>query len=340
MADTLTGFEEYLRFEQNRSALTVEAYTRDVRDFLAFLQPMEGGTVDPAAVPQSDVRAWIVANSRQGASPATLRRKTQSLRSFFRWLMKQGLRRDNPAEEIPLPKLPKHLPTFVRTADMEALLGTKDRGEERGTRDEKVRDIRNKFIVEMLYSTGMREAELIGLNDSDINEARMEIRVIGKRRKERILPLPQPLLDNIRAWQRVRDAEYGPIDGDSPLLRTRHGRISTKEVYNIVRSELSGVDTARRSPHTLRHTFATAMLGGGADLNDVKDLLGHTSIATTQIYTHVSFQDIKKAYEGAHPRSSGTPLGTRNKGQGTENRGEGRGARSEINLEFKKKGEE
>lgn len=300
-------FEEYLRYELRRSELTVEAYTHDLRDFAASLP---GIPVEEAST--TDVRAWIGALSRSGISPVSLRRKVSALRTFYRFLCRLSVRKDNPAERVPAVKVPKKLPQFVKVDEMEEVLDTgatpppSQQGREcPADTDEEVKRVRDLLIVEVFYATGMRRAELIGLNDEDINMSRLELRVLGKRNKERVIPIAGELADKLAVWQRLRDLTWKCDERPHPLFTTGRGRISKSKVYEIVKRELGETTAGRKSPHTLRHTFATAMLNSGSELNDVKALLGHATLATTQIYTHVSFAELQEAYIGAHPRANG-----------------------------------
>lgn len=293
---------EYLKYELNRSSLTVKSYSHDLSEFALWLQSRAGtaysGCID--SVDSLDIRMWLASLAKNGDTAVTVRRKAQSLRSYYRFLLKRGKIEKNPASALILPKLPKRLPDVVKSDEIENVLTIRERAE--GKKD--VLEIRNSLIVEMLYSLGLRRAELVALDDSDIDFSAREIKVTGKRNKQRVVPVPDELLKHIKDWQEVRDRELGNESGDnSPLLRNEKGRITTSVVYHAVKHLLSGVAASKKSPHALRHTFATEMLNGGADINTVKEFLGHASLSTTQIYTHVSFADMRKAYASAHPRS-------------------------------------
>lgn len=263
---------------------------------------------------------------RRGDKPASLRRRTQSLRAYFHWLLRQGVVKSNPAADITLAKLPKPLPHFVRANELEALLDTLeaqqhypaattgenriDNTEEKNketTGEEDWTAARDHLILHLLYATGIRRAEAIALTDDDFSPHRRELRIFGKGRKQRIIPLADALTEELLAWQSLRDSKWPHLAKPAHILVTSRGPMSASTLEVIVRRLLAGTSTDRKSPHTLRHSFATAMLNGGADLDSVREMLGHASVATTQIYTHLSIEDIKKAYESAHPRNK-TPL--------------------------------
>lgn len=295
----LQKFLDYLAYELNRSPLTVDAYSRDIRQFMEWLSPENPEATDFITVTSRDIRAWVLHLSKQGDSNRTNRRKLQSLRALYRWLQKTGKVKSSPLREIPLPKIPKPLPDLVRQSDIEAAITDET---EAGEKDPS--EIMGNLIVDMLFSLGIRRAELVGIDDSDVSFRKQELKVLGKRSKERIIPLPPPLIEKIREWQEIRDFEFGNPGGDSPLFVVKGERIKADKVYRIVRHKLEGAEAKKKSPHALRHSFASAMLNGGADLDSVREFLGHSSLSTTQIYTHISLKEIKKAYSMAHPRST------------------------------------
>ncbi|MDE7347034.1 MAG: tyrosine-type recombinase/integrase [Muribaculaceae bacterium] len=291
----LTEFLQYLELELNRSTLTVEAYGRDLREFAAFLgkdEEME----DAAGISTSDVRAWLADMARGGLSPRSLRRKTQATRAFFRWVQKQGIIANNPAAEVQLAKIGRKLPEFVREQEMEEILDNPVAG------GDPALNIRNKLIITILYSCGIRRDELAKITDADIDFHQKEIRVHGKRDKTRIIPVADELLKEIREWQRVRDGLY-TFSAPAPLICSKRGKLTGRAIYEIVHKLLMSTGATHKSPHSLRHTFATSLLNNGAEINSVKELLGHASLQSTQIYTHLTFSDMKKAYDAAHPRS-------------------------------------
>lgn len=287
MESLLKSFGAYLEAEMRASRNTTDAYLRDLRQFAEW----RGGTLWPCAT--NDVREWIGHTADGGASPTTLRRKTQSLRAFYRWGMRLGHFISNPAADVLLAKRRKRLPEFIREEELDKMLDADHDAFEAE---------RAHIAVSMLYSLGLRQAELLAMNDTDINMSMMEVRVRGKRNKERVLPLPPELATEIRHWQEVRDRRYPDLESPAPLLAGAHGRMSKTTLYRVVTGALAGVKAGRKSPHMLRHSFATAMVNDGADLDAVRELLGHESLATTQIYTHLSFSELLDNYRGSHPR--------------------------------------
>ena len=291
----INDFLNYLRYELYRSDHTVEAYRRDLEQFARFFAPSPA-PFNPPEVTTADIRRWLAGLADGGDAPATLRRKTQSLRAFFKFLCRRGHISSNPADAVILAKLPKPLPDFVRESDMERLLPPID---------EKAGFIasRDHLILHLLYATGLRRSEILQLTDNSINLPGRQIRVLGKGRKERIVPIADELAEEISRWQTLRDNEIPDLPLPHPLIATRHGAMSVTNFEVTVKRLLKNENAGRRSPHTLRHTFATAMLNGGADLNSVRAILGHASIATTQIYTHLQTSDLQRAYSSAHPRA-------------------------------------
>ncbi len=292
----VSSFLEYLELELNRSKLTVDAYGRDLREFAEFLGK-DSELSDAESVTTADVRAWIASMSRNGLSARSLRRKTQAARAFFRWIQKQGLITNNPAAEVQLAKIGRKLPEFVREQEMEEILDKPING------GDPALNIRNKLILSILYSCGIRRDELAKITDADIDFHQKEIRVHGKRDKTRIIPVADELLDEIREWQTVRDALYA-FPSPAPLICSKRGKLTGRAIYGIVHNLLLSTGATHKSPHSLRHTFATSLLNNGAEINSVKELLGHSSLQSTQIYTQLTFSDMKKAYDNAHPRAA------------------------------------
>ena len=294
----ISDFLKYLELELNRSKLTVDAYGRDLWEFADFLGKDED-MPDAERVTTTDVRAWLAQMARDGLSPRSLRRKTQAVRAFFRWIQKQGIISNNPAAEVQLAKIGRKLPEFIREQEMEDLLENPILG------GDPALNIRNKLIIKILYSCGIRRDELAKITDADIDFYAKEIRVHGKRDKTRIIPVADELLDDIKEWQTVRDSLYS-FSSPAPLICSKRGKLTGRAIYEIVHKQLMGTGATHKSPHSLRHTFATSLLNSGAEINSVKELLGHASLQSTQIYTHLTFSDMKKAYDAAHPRSRAT----------------------------------
>ena len=290
-------FLDYLRYERNYSDYTVESYKKDISQFMAFVSEQSVCLNFPVDVDADLVRNWVVQLMDNGYSPVSVNRKLSSLKSFFKYLMKQKVISVNPMRLVVGPKTKKPLPYFVKDRDMELLLK-----EDPAVSDEDFESVRNQLIVEMLYDTGMRRSELVGLQDADIDYELMQIKVTGKRNKQRLIPFAEGLKNLMLAYTEVRDREVEAA-GEWFFVRKNGNQLSTGIVYNIVKKQLSEIPMlAKRSPHVLRHSFATSMLNNGAELNAVKDLLGHSSLASTSVYTHTTFEELKKVYH-AHPRA-------------------------------------
>jgi len=297
----IPDFVSYLRHEQNRSPLTAEAYERDLRQFADWLTSFHPERFEPHDVTLNDIRAWLASLARTDNSSRTLRRKAQSLRAFFRYLLKKGEIESNPAADLSLPKLPKRLPDVVRADEIERILSPIDENLRDNPDDETL--MRDDLIVEMLYSLGIRRAELMAISDRDISFSAGEIKITGKRSKQRVVPVPSKLLQKIEKWQKLRDSIWSDLPSPTPLLVVKGKRISPQQIYRSVKKTLASSSARKKSPHALRHSFATAMLNEGADIDSVKEFLGHASLSTTQIYTHISFAEMKQAYTSAHPRA-------------------------------------
>lgn len=291
----LSDFLQYLELELNRSHLTVVAYGRDLTEMASFLGK-DSELSDADDITTADLRGWIASMAREGLSPRSLRRKTQAARAFFRWIQKNGAISINPATEVQLAKIGRKLPEFVRAQEMEEILDNPING------GDPALNIRNKLIINILYSCGIRRDELVKITDADVDFHQKEIRVHGKRDKTRVIPVADQLLAEIKEWQVVRDSLYS-FPSPAPLICSKRGKLSGRAIYEIVHNLLLSTGATHKSPHSLRHTFATSLLNNGAEINSVKELLGHASLQSTQIYTHLSFSDLRKAYDGAHPRS-------------------------------------
>lgn len=287
----------YLRCELNYSVHTVSSYSRDIRQFAEYCG--QGGIeeFDPTIASNSDVRGWLAKLTQEGDTRRTLRRKVQSLRSLYRYLMLIGATDSNPAFDISIARPTAALPTFIRKEEINHLL------DEPYDTDDLI-ESRNRLMLMILYTTGMRRAELIGLMDSNIDTGRCELKVLGKRNKERIIPFG----DELRAMiEHYRDLRRKSGIGEAPYFLTRRNgaQLYPKIVNMVVKDALDPdeIHAAKRTPHVLRHTFATDMLNNGADINAVQQLLGHTTLSTTQIYTHISYRELKQNYQLAHPRA-------------------------------------
>jgi len=288
------SFINYLKYEKRFSSHTVVAYTNDLDQFVQYCTIMVG-EFSVKKVDTKLVRSWIVSLMEQDLSPRSVNRKVTTLKSFFKFLMKEQVVEVNPAVGLPLPKIRKKLPNFVEENNLHHLLDD-------GFFDDDFSGIRDKLIVYLLYGTGIRLSELLGLKDTDINTKEFLIRVLGKRNKERIIPYPKSINKLLALYVKVREETIG---GKSErLLVTEKGKpVYEKLIYRVVKQNLSKVTLLeKRSPHVLRHSYATHLLNKGADLNAVKELLGHSNLAATQVYTHTTFEKLRDSYKQAHPR--------------------------------------
>lgn len=298
----LDRFIEHLAHEKRASPHTVSAYARDLRQFHEFLHEACGLERLEHATDKT-VRAWMMQLMEAGTGARTIARKLSSLRAYFRFARKMGLVNADPSALAEPPKAPKRLPEFVAERDMAKLL-------DEMPWPEGFEGARDRTIVELLYGTGMRLAELTGLKPGDFDVRRGTLRVLGKRSKERMIPLAAPLVALVKAHLDLRAALPAPPPPGSPLLVRPDGKpLPRRTVQSIVKHYLGTVTTrAKRSPHVLRHTYATHLLEHGADLNAVKELLGHASLAATQVYTHNTVEKLKRAHSQAHPRGGGVPI--------------------------------
>jgi integrase/recombinase XerC len=287
-------FLRYLRYEKNYSSYTVLFYRRDLEQFMAFRRELRDDA-DSMPVENDDIRNWIMSLSEQGLSSRTIGRKISALRSYYKYVSVGDADAENPTMGINLPKTRKRLPLFVRAETMDRLLSAEPDVDDFAI-------IRDKLIVEMFYETGMRRAELIGLRDADVDNRTCELKVLGKRNKERIIPYGPRLQEAIARYRRLRYERLG--DCDAFFVRDGGKPLYDKFVYRIVKNALEGVTTLpKKSPHVLRHGFASVMLNEGAGINSVKELLGHSSLASTEVYTHITFEELKQNYKQAHPRA-------------------------------------
>ncbi|MCH4154824.1 MAG: tyrosine-type recombinase/integrase [Muribaculaceae bacterium] len=291
----IESFLKYLRYELNLSTYTVLSYKNDLRQFTDFIAGGEE-KFEPKGVTQNDVRAWMVQLANSGDVARTVRRKVQAVRALYKYLMKHGEVDADPAADIELAKIPKKLPSYIRQSSMDTLLAEP-------IDENDFIAVRDRLIVLTLYSTGIRRAELIGLLDSNVDTDSCEMKVHGKRDKDRIVPFGDELRDAIEHYRKLRDKEVGKAC-TTLFVRPNGEPLYPSLVYNTVHNALLTVGGGQKlSPHVLRHTFASAMLNGGAGIDSVKELLGHESLAATQVYTHITFSELKNNYKLAHPRA-------------------------------------
>ena len=291
----IKDFLDYLRLERNYSERTIVSYGTDLREFEAFFKKTDA-ELDFKKIHSDNVRNWMIHLLDEGRTETSVNRKLSSLRSFYRFLLRREEVAVNPMVKVVGLKKKKPLPSFVRENDMDRLLDEISFGGG-------FEGCRNRTILEMFYATGMRLSELIGLNDADVDFSARLIKVTGKRNKQRLIPIGCELVEDLRLYIEVRDEAV--LQGSEAFFVLENGRrMYPVAVYRLVRKSLSKVvSLKKRSPHVLRHTFATAMLNDGAELRSVKELLGHESLVTTEVYTHTTFEELKKVYKQAHPRA-------------------------------------
>lgn len=289
------SFLDYLQYERNYSEETIKSYREDLRQFEEFARE-EIGDSAPSEVKAELVREWIVFLMDKGYTSTSINRKLSSLRSFYKFLLRRGEVTVNPLQKVVGPKNKRPLPAFLKESEMDKLLDEVDFGEGfKGCRDH--------MIIEMFYATGMRLSELIGLDDKDVDFSSSLIKVTGKRNKQRLIPFDEELKITMTEYVNVRN-ESVLNRTDAFFVRETGERLTRSIVENLVKRNLSKVVTLKkRSPHVLRHTFATTMLNHDAELGAIKELLGHESLATTEVYTHTTFEELKKVYNLAHPRA-------------------------------------
>lgn len=286
---------DYLRYEKNYSSHTEISYYSDLMQFKDFIE-LRYPDIKLETADGDIVRAWIIFLMESKTSARSVNRKLSSLKSFYRYLQKMGLIYISPLKKISGPKAKKPIPSFVNYSDMEKVLDTE-------AIDNDYESFRDRVILELFYVTGMRRAELIGLTDTDIDLYSGSIRVTGKRNKQRIIPISKNTITLIDSYIEARNKNF-ENQTSAFFVRKNGEAIYPMLIHRIVSSHLKWIPTlAKASPHVLRHSFATGMLNNGADINAVKELLGHSSLASTEIYTHTSFDELKKIYNKAHPRA-------------------------------------
>ena len=292
----LNKYKDYLLIEKNSSPHTVTSYIKDVQDFFVFIKEVDSNVV-LKNVSYTQLRSWIVFLMDESIKPQSINRKISSLKSFYLFLLKIKEIEVNPTTKLKSLKVPKLKQVPFSEKEMQDVVS-----ELSFTND--FEGLRDKLIITLFYATGIRRSELISLNYKAVDFEQKQIKVLGKRNKERIIPLLDVVLDEIKIYSKVR-TELEHVQSDMLILSKKGDKLSESFVYRLINNYFSRVSQkVKKSPHVLRHSFATHLLNNGADLNAVKELLGHSSLASTQVYTHSSLVELKKVYKKAHPRSN------------------------------------
>ncbi len=299
MQSAAQAFLRYLRIERNSSELTLKSYSEDFESFYDYLRDRVGSIPEPEQITIAQLRGYVTYLHECQYARTTIARRLACLRSFFKYAMREGITTSNPAQVLRTPRTGRKLPHFLTTEQVATLLEAPPANDPMGLRD--------RAILETMYSSGLRVAELVGLNLSDWDRAANILRVLGKGKKERIAPVGSYAIRALERWLEARhaDAAAPPEERDAIFLNRFGRRLTTRSIGRMLEKylKITGLDSIT-SPHTLRHSFATHLLDGGADLRSVQELLGHKSLTTTQIYTHVSTRRLRETYEHAHPHAS------------------------------------
>jgi len=294
------GYATYLEHVKKYSVATVTAYKKDIEQFCEFII----SEFDCQNIIESNhlmVRTWVYQMTKEGKiGTRSINRKLSSLNGFYKYLLRKELIKTNPMKKVVTPKMTKKLPSFIIEREISEVV------------KEPVIDkspfimLRNSIIIDILYQTGIRRSELLNIRDIDVNEARKELRVLGKGKKERVIPLQESLISSIRKYIGSRTKEFGQdVKTDFLIVSNKGNKMNPKSLYNIVKQYLSIVTSSdKKSPHILRHSFATHLLNNGADINAIKEILGHANLSATEIYTHNSVERLIKIYKKAHPKAN------------------------------------
>jgi integrase/recombinase XerC len=291
----IESFLKYLTYEKRYSKHTITSYRNDLDQFRAFLFENYDER-DLAKTNHAIIRDWMISLGDKGLSNRSINRKIISVRSLFKFLYRRGFVESNPTVRIKALKTPKNLPHFVREQDMDLLL-------DQGIFDNDFSGLRDLLVLELLYGTGMRLSELIEIKVSDVRFKERTIKVLGKRNKERIIPIAKSLENLIKNYVELKNQTFGPNNVSFLIVTSKGDKAYPMFINRIVKKYLGATSVDKKSPHILRHTYATHLLNRGADLNAVKDLLGHQSLAATQVYTHNTLGKLKKVFDQAHPKA-------------------------------------
>jgi len=290
----IENFLQFIQIEKRYSVNTLLSYKKDLEQFQVFLH-LQYDDVPLEQVVFHQVRSWVVYLMQEGVNPRSINRKLSTLRTFYKFLIRTGVIQQNPMQGLQGPKTSKRNPSFVPESAMEQLL-------DKLVFPEGFEGVRDRAILETFYFTGIRRAELMGIQEQDINFGMHTLKVLGKRNKERLIPLSPVLEELLKTY--IREKSEAGFSSENLFVDNKGRPIQARFVYSLVNKYLSAVTTIeRKSPHILRHTFATHMLNNGAELNAIKEIMGHASLAATQVYTHNSLEKLKQVHKKAHPRS-------------------------------------
>lgn len=294
--DVIQPFLDYLKFEKRYSPHTLSSYENDIRAFYAYLHK-NFGTIALQDINSGMIRSWLASLKESKITSKSINRKISSLRSFFKYHLKRSAIKAMPTANVTAPKIGKRLPVFVKEEETKQLIQALN------SSTEDWKSLNAKMLINLFYATGMRLSELINLKGKQVDRSRSQIRVLGKGNKERIIPVSKELVDLIRIYEEEKRKEFG-TEGETLLLTEKGKKLYSKYAWTLVNESLKGASTLeKRSPHVLRHTFATHLMNNGADLGAVKELLGHSSLAATQVYTHTTIEKLKEVHKKAHPKA-------------------------------------
>ncbi|MBL7744490.1 MAG: tyrosine-type recombinase/integrase [Chitinophagaceae bacterium] len=292
----IRSFLDYLKFEKRYSAHTITAYQNDLTDFFNYLST-QFGEVRLKEISHSFIRSWLAHLKGEGITAKSINRKISSLRSFFKYHLRLGHINVTPMVNVISPKVSKRLPVFVKEEETKELIQTLNHA------SEDWKSLNAKMLILLFYNTGMRLGELINLREKQLDFSRSQIKILGKGNKERVIPVSKELVKNIEEYRQLKKKEFEKTD-DALLVTEKGKKLYPKYAYLLVKQYLGLAGTLdKKSPHVLRHTFATHLMNSGADLNAVKELLGHSSLASTQVYTHNSIEKLRNVYKKAHPKA-------------------------------------
>jgi len=296
LIQSFDSFMEYLQFEKRYSSNTIISYRKDISDFFDFINA-NFDDVELKYINHNFIRSWLASLKGKGLGAKSIKRKISSLKSFFKYQLKIESIEVSPMSKVISPKVGKRLPVFVKESETKNLI------ELLNSANEDWKTLNAKILISVFYATGMRLSELIGLKENQVDFGRSQIKVLGKGSKERVIPVSKGILHIIKEYQQLKTKEFEKTD-DTLLVTEKGKKLYPKYAYLLVNKYLSESSTLeKKSPHILRHTFATHLMNNGADLNAVKELLGHSSLASTQVYTHNTIEKLKNVHKKAHPKS-------------------------------------